>query len=365
MTIKSLLPPNASKLERYTAETCAFEPDSLIIDQLWSADGIPSDFLPYLAWTLGVDFWDLLTTDEQRREAIKGAIAWHRKRGTPWAMKQALAARGYPNCEIIEHNQLHDQWIQAGGEILNGDNNIDGDGDLSSPTGFFRFTTNHWAEYALRLNAVGGITTRPMLQRIAALCDAYAPKRSRLAAILLFVAAQFDVTARMGRFSARGRMKLKDCKRISVPSFGTLDGCSVIGGTTHVDYIDGNGSLDGMSVLSAERYEGEPLDGGQLSISVSKVRTQLCGTALGENRLEPLEFLDATDYLDGRYTIAGETLDGFGLLNSGDLRYPTLADHEDTLDGTSNLGEVKGPDHLWFSGIVRIRQGSSVYQEAL
>lgn len=365
MTIANLLPPNATQLERAVAEACAFEPEDLVIDALWSADAISADFLPYLAWVLGVDFWDLLTTDEQRREAVKGAIAWHKKRGTPWAMKQALAARGYLDCEIIEHAQLYQQWLAAGGETLNGDSNIDGSGDLSAPTGFFRFTTNHWAEYALRLNAVDGVTTREMLQRITDLCEAYAPKRSRLAAILLFAAAQFEAVTRMGSWSARGRVQLKNCKRISVPSFETLDGCDVIGGTTLIDYIDGAGFLDGSSLLNAERYEGDPLDGGQLAISAVAGRTQMCGTALGGNRKEPLEFLDATDYLDGRYTISGETLDGFGVLDGGDLRYPTLADHEDTLDGTSNLGEVEGPERIWFSGIVRIKRGSSVYQEAL
>lgn len=365
MTITNLLPPNASALERTAAEVCAFEPEDLVIDKLWSANEVPSEFLPYLAWTLSVDFWDLLTTDEQRREATIGAIAWHKKRGTPWAMKQALTARGYPDCEIIEHRQIYEQWLTAGGETLNGDSNIDGVGDLSAPTGFFRFTTNHWAEYALRLNSVDGITTKTMLRRITALCEAYAPQRSRLAAILLFIAAEFDSVTRIGPFSIKGKTQFKKCKRISVPSFDTLDGCEVIGGTTHINYIDGSSTLDGLSVLNGERYEGEPLDGGQLDISTSSVRTRLCGTALGGNRLEPLEYLDSTDYLDGRYTIAGETLDGFGLLDSGDLRYPTLADHEDTLDGTSNLGEIPGPDHIWFSGVLRIRRGSSVYQEAL
>lgn len=364
MTLNCLLPPNATPVERAIAQVCVFAPD-LVIDQLWSVNACPEQFLPYLAWGLQVDFWDLLSTDEQRRLAIKGALAWHKKRGTPWAMKQALAARGFGNCEIIEHAQLHKQWLEAGGEVLDGADHIDGVGDLSSPSGFFRFTTNHWADYALRLNAADGVTTKAMLQRIAALCEAYAPQRSRLAAILLFAVARFIVQPSLGVLSAKGRTRLNGCKRVSVPSFETLDGCSEIGGQTYVDYLDGVGSLNGLSILNAERYAGDPLDAGQLALSLSSARLRMCGTALGGARVEAKQYLDTTDFLDGQYTIAGDVLDGHGVIDGGDLRYPTLLDHEDVLDGTSNLGEIPGPEQLWFSGVVRIRRGASVYQEAL
>lgn len=361
----NLLPPNATEIERAVAEVCAFEPADLVIGSLWSADNCPPELLPYLAWTLSVDFWDLLQTTEQRREAVKSAIPWHKKRGTPWAMKQALAARGYPDCEIIEHSTIYRQWLEAGGEILDGDGFIDGAGDLSSPTGFYRFTTNHWAEYALRLNAVDGVTTKEMMQRLTALCDAYAPKRSRLAAILLFASAAFQSISRVQSWSARGRVKLDECRRVSIPDFDTLDGCGSIGGSSVPDYIDGSGVLDGFSTLDGTHPVGDPLDGGQLYIGLERIRAKDRKIALGGNRKEPLEHLDSTDFLDGLYTISGEVLDGVGDISAGDLFYPTLADHESRLDGTSNLGEVEGPDMVWFSGRVRIKRGASVYQEAI
>lgn len=359
-----LLPLNSTLLERSLVDAFALGQLPVELRKLWRVDDCPELFLPYLAWTLSVDFWELATTDEQRRNLIRGALAWHRKRGTPWAIKQALAAIGYDGCKLVEHRQLQQEWLDAGGELLDGSNTLNGESNLSALAGSFRFTTNHWAEYALRLNIVGGVSTSEMLKKIAVVCEAYAPARSRLAAIIMFAAAEFEAQAKLTGFKARGRMVLKDCRRITVPSFDTLDGCDLLGGETLPDRLDGIGTLDGSSNLLPERYTGEALDGGQLGIT-SRGRIALCGTALGGNRLERPEYLDSTDLLDGAYTIAGETLDGFGLIESGNLYYPTLADTEDTLDGTSNLGEVQGLDHLWFSGLVRIRRGSTVTQEAL
>lgn len=359
-----LLPLNSTLLERSLVDAFALGQLPVELHKLWSVDECPELFLPYLAWTLSVDFWELATTDEQRRNMICGALAWHRKRGTPWAIKQALTAIGYPGCELMEHRQLQQEWLDAGGELLDGSNTLDGLSNLSAMAGSFRFTTNHWAEYALRLNVAEGVSTSEMLKKIAVVCEAYAPARSRLAAIIMFAAAEFEVRAKLAGFKAHGRMVLKDCRRISVPSFDTLDGCDLLGGETLPDLLDGIGTLDGSSNLLPERYTGEPLDGGQLGIT-GRGRIKLCGTALGGNRLEPLETLDSTDLLDGAYTIAGEILDGFGRIESGNLYYPTLADAEDTLDGSSNLGEVPGLDQLWFSGLVRIRRGSTVIQEAL
>ena len=360
----NLLPVKSTALERNLAHASDLSRLPVVARQLWSVDECPPEFLAYLAWTLSVDFWSLADTDEQRRDLIRGAIAWHKKRGTPWAIQQALAAYGYPGCELVEHRQLQRAWLAAGGELLDGGNTLDGTSDLSAPGGQFRFATNHWAEYALRLNVVDGVSTSEMLRKIAAVCTSYAPARSRLAAIILFASAEFDVTSRMTAYKARGRMTLADCRRISAPNFDTLDGCDLLGGETLPDLLDGVGTLDGSSDLLPERYIGEPLDGGQLGIT-SRSRIKLCGTTLGGNRLELPETLDSTDLLDGAYTIAGETLDGFGHIESGNLYYPTLADAEDTLDGSSNLGEVPGLDQLWFSGVVRIRRGSTVIQEAL
>lgn len=362
----SLLPPSTTPLERALSAVLAAAVNlDVPIRHLWNPETCPVALLPWLAWTVAVDQWDDNWPESVKRATIAGQAARHRKRGTPWAIKNALESRGYPECEIIEHRQFLNEWIEAGGELLDGVGTLDGTGDLSAPGGQFRFATTSWAEYALRLNAADAPTTSEMLRQIAALCEAYAPARSHLVAILLFSLIEFDSSIRLVGFSAHGRVVLDGCRRFTVPSFDTLDGCDLIGGETLLDTLDGVGTLDGHDRLVPERYTGEPLDGGQLDIVTRRIRSRSGMTAHGGNYLEPPETLNAIDLLDGRYTIAGETLDGTGLLDGGDLRYPTLADHEDTLDGTSNLGEVAGPDTIWFRGLVRIRRGSTVIQEPL
>ena len=97
----------------------------------------------------------------------------------------------------------------------------------------------------------------------------------------------------------------------------------------------------------------------------------MCTTSAGTSErsitvTEPFETLDDDPHLDGRYTIAGETLDGYGALDGrASLWYPTLATPDATLDGTTNLGRRIGPPHIHHSGIVRIRRGSTVIQEPI
>ncbi|MNO60732.1 Phage tail protein [compost metagenome] len=366
-----MLPPALAGDERFALlcelmrEQAAAAPLSNML--VYLVDQVPASILPYLAEQFSLldeVSWSLADSESMRRALVKRAIELHRFKGTPWAIKQVLAAVGYPGSELLEHSRMYRQWLAAGGEFLDGSNTLDGSSDLSYPGAGLRFVTHHWAEYALRLNAVDGDISRARQDNLASLCSAYAPARSRLVAILLAALLRVDLTVRMTGFRGRGRQTLAGCRRITVPTFDTLDGCDLIGGETLPDLLDGIGTLDGNGNLVPERYTGEPLDGGQLGIRAT-ARTRLCGTALGGNRQETPETLDSTDYLDGTYTIAGELLDGIGLLDGGNLHYPTLADHEDMLDGTSNLGEVAGPDHLWFSGRVRVRRGSTVTLESL
>ena len=160
MSSADLLPSNSTPLERALAEAGSLrgiDPD--VIRTLWSARDCPPTFLPYLAWSLSVDFWELADTDQKRRDLIRGAIQWHRKRGTPWAIKQALAAFGYPVRELIEQADYYAQWVAAGGHVLDGSWLLDGSVVLTVPdtasTGQIirRSALNHWAEYAIRLDA--------------------------------------------------------------------------------------------------------------------------------------------------------------------------------------------------------------------
>jgi len=50
----------------------------------------------------GVEGWHLANTEAAQRELIKRSVALHRKKGTPWALKEALKTIGVAPLEIIE-----------------------------------------------------------------------------------------------------------------------------------------------------------------------------------------------------------------------------------------------------------------------
>lgn len=53
-------------------------------------DELSEPILDLLAWERHVDFYELAKTAEAKREVIRGAPAWHRKKGTVWAILKAL-----------------------------------------------------------------------------------------------------------------------------------------------------------------------------------------------------------------------------------------------------------------------------------
>lgn len=57
-------------------------------------DRCPVELLPWLAWEFGVRFWDDRWSEEEKREVIKSAPKVNKTRGTPGAVKRALAATG-------------------------------------------------------------------------------------------------------------------------------------------------------------------------------------------------------------------------------------------------------------------------------
>lgn len=334
---------------------------------VYLVDQVRPSILPYLADQFSLQdevSWPMATTEASRRALVKRSIELHRYKGTPWAVKEALSTLGYPGSEIVEHQALQAAWIAAGGERLDGRGSLDGVGDLSAPGGTFRFTTRSWAEYAVRLN-VGEVEWSRARQREAmALCNAYAPARSQLAALIVAAFYAFDARIDLAAMAVRARVRLAECRRFVVPGFDTLDGCDLIGGENRPESLDGIGTLSGDDWLNGYRPDGEPLDAGQMAI-------RLCGTVapppfgFGGGYAESAETLDGGHLLDGRYTIAGETLDGTGALDGGSLRYPTLAEGDDALDGTTNLGYCPGLPLIHHRGLLRIRRGSTVIQEPL
>ena len=94
---KSLLPPNASALERSVEAAQAGRIDAIPVAELqrvWDVDNCPERLLPWLAWAMSVDEWDYRWPVEVRREVIRRSIDVHKRKGTAGAVKRALGALG-------------------------------------------------------------------------------------------------------------------------------------------------------------------------------------------------------------------------------------------------------------------------------
>ncbi|RSZ56150.1 phage tail protein I [Massilia atriviolacea] len=92
-----LLPSNASPAEQSMSLAIARVSDvPLAVRESWNPDTCPAHLLPWLAWQFSVDKWDTGWSAAQKRGAIKASIEVHRTKGTPYAVRTALEALGYP-----------------------------------------------------------------------------------------------------------------------------------------------------------------------------------------------------------------------------------------------------------------------------
>lgn len=98
-----LLPSNALKPERALSLAVEFG-DAILpedIKSLWRPKEAASRFLPFIAWGLHLDFWDDNLKEDVKRTFILDSFLWHRKKGTPWAVRKMLSTLGF-KAEITE-----------------------------------------------------------------------------------------------------------------------------------------------------------------------------------------------------------------------------------------------------------------------
>lgn len=119
MSTGTLLPPNASALEKSLDRTAAARMATMhpSVVTLWNAETCPAHLLPFLAWAVAVDEWDNGWGTDRKRAVIQQTPAIQRKKGTPAAIRHALATLGQPDAEIIERA---DCVIRNGSAIRNG-----------------------------------------------------------------------------------------------------------------------------------------------------------------------------------------------------------------------------------------------------
>lgn len=178
-----------------------------------------NDLLVNLAWQFhiqGAEGWDTTHTTAQRRTLIRNAIEQHRYRGTPWAVKNALAAGGY-KAEVLEHAALDAAWTEADGARWDGRASFDGAVTWAGPEGTRFAMTRHWAEYALELDVGDAVLTRATQASIRAIANATAPARSHLVGLRYTLSTAFDATIRWGNTTT----KMVVTSRFHVPHFET------------------------------------------------------------------------------------------------------------------------------------------------
>ena len=335
-------------------------------------DELPEPIVDHLAWQLHVDFWEPDLPIERKRDLVRQSIAWHKYKGTVWAVRQALIWAGFGDAEIKEHKQLIRAWIEAGGDLLDGDGTLDGSGDLSAPEGEFRFMTSHWAEFGIRANAADISLVPGEQSRIRRMVEVAKPARSHLVGLEFYALYLLSAGIELGDWSAKVRSIYDQCGSAKVPSFDIIGwGCDEIGGGYQAATLDGSGTLDGWANIDGLEPTGELLDNGHWGEMRARVKTPRFKQTLGNDRktdgdLDP-NHRPVPDHINGSGDLSVATLDGAETLDGNtDLSVEPLVRYTyEMLDGTDTLGELSGPGTVWHSGHITWWNGNKHYREAI
>jgi len=93
--VDSLLPPNTTPHERALERSVLPQDISVPLDRLkdpWRCDAV---FLPFLAWELGVSYWDSNWSETLQRRVVAAAWLVHEQSGSVGAVKTALTALNF------------------------------------------------------------------------------------------------------------------------------------------------------------------------------------------------------------------------------------------------------------------------------
>jgi phage tail P2-like protein len=106
MTHATLLPPNATNLERALEQASARIADvPTPVRNIWSPDNCPIELLPWLAWGLSIDNWSSDWAEAVKRSRVRNAIPIARKKGTAKSVRDVVASFG-GTVAIREWHQL-------------------------------------------------------------------------------------------------------------------------------------------------------------------------------------------------------------------------------------------------------------------
>ncbi|KPM58133.1 phage tail protein [Pseudomonas putida] len=128
----SLLPHNASLLERSLERAGELGVDPEIIRGVADSARCPPNFLPWLGWALKVEGWEAAYTDDQRRELNREAIPVHKTKGTVGAIRRVLRAVRV-NAEFKEWQQIPNAAPYTFQVTAWANDNRAGEGSIISP----------------------------------------------------------------------------------------------------------------------------------------------------------------------------------------------------------------------------------------
>jgi phage tail P2-like protein len=175
ITVRSLLPPSSTALERAADLAAATRIEPLPAHRLWNPWTCPPQALPALAWGLSVDEWDDAWPEQVQRQVCADSLQVHARKGTVESIRRALAAAGLVNAQ---HGWT--AHIVEGIASLRHDGTADYDGSRTYGSDY------SWASWSVTLNRPVTIAQAQSARR---LLEATAPARCTLAEFLFTSAA--------------------------------------------------------------------------------------------------------------------------------------------------------------------------------
>lgn len=130
-------------------------------------DTAPAAALPILAeqyHILGVEGWNMAVTEADKRALLKRALDLHRRKGTPWAIKEAIKGMGFPDVTISEGiSRYHNGAITYNGTETHG--------------------SEGWAKFKVIVTAGAVPHPAAIEAQVAALIEEYKSARSTLVSL--------------------------------------------------------------------------------------------------------------------------------------------------------------------------------------
>lgn len=100
----ALLPKNSTQLEQaLDKQTQRIDAMPVTFNRLIDADNCPEAFLPWLAWSRRVEYWDGQWPEYKKRDVINDARAFNAQRGTKTTLAQAMENLGIGHSLLAWH----------------------------------------------------------------------------------------------------------------------------------------------------------------------------------------------------------------------------------------------------------------------